>query len=171
MSILIDILFILNYKSGTKLAKIYSTGNAMFIPTYEKNKRTCQKSRGTVQTCRKENAILLVWSQDKYDFNFHEFLKLSRACDIVQKNIAKISLFVMFIYFFFFGFHFLFLFFLTICHPPPVTRGKVLPLGVRYNELVRHARIHYANKPLLEHVPLCIHGFVLHDFEVICKFL
>ena len=40
----IDILFILNYKSGTKLAKIYSTGNAMFIPTYEKNKRTCQKS-------------------------------------------------------------------------------------------------------------------------------
>ena len=34
----IDILFILNYKSGTKLAKIYSTGNAMFIPTY--NKRT-----------------------------------------------------------------------------------------------------------------------------------
>ena len=34
----IDLLFILNYKSGTKLAKIYSTGNAMFIPTY--NKRT-----------------------------------------------------------------------------------------------------------------------------------
>ena len=32
----IDILFILNYKSGTKLAKIYSTGNAMFIPTYDK---------------------------------------------------------------------------------------------------------------------------------------
>ena len=34
----IDILFILNYKSGTKLAKIYPTGNEMFIPTY--NKRT-----------------------------------------------------------------------------------------------------------------------------------
>ena len=32
----IDLLFILNYKSGTKLAKIYSTGNAMFIPTYSK---------------------------------------------------------------------------------------------------------------------------------------
>ena len=30
----IDILFILNYKSGTKLAKIYSPGNEMFIPTY-----------------------------------------------------------------------------------------------------------------------------------------
>ena len=29
----IDLLFILNYKSATKLAKIYSTGNAMFIPT------------------------------------------------------------------------------------------------------------------------------------------
>ena len=41
----IDILFILNYKSGTKLAKIYSTGNATLIPTYnQKNKRTCQKS-------------------------------------------------------------------------------------------------------------------------------
>ena len=40
----IDILFILNYKSGTKLAKIYSTGNAMFIPSYNKKKRTCQKS-------------------------------------------------------------------------------------------------------------------------------
>ena len=40
----IDILFILNYKSGTKLAKIYSTGNAVLIPTYnQKNKRTCQK--------------------------------------------------------------------------------------------------------------------------------
>ena len=38
----IDLLFILNYKSATKLAKIYSTGNAMFIPTYnQKNKRTC----------------------------------------------------------------------------------------------------------------------------------
>ena len=34
----IDLLFILNYKSATKLAKIYSTGNAMFIPTH--NKRT-----------------------------------------------------------------------------------------------------------------------------------
>ena len=34
----IDNLFILNYKSGTKLTKIYPTGNAMFIPTY--NKRT-----------------------------------------------------------------------------------------------------------------------------------
>ena len=41
----IDILFILNYKSGTKLAKIYPTVNAMFIPTYNKRtKRTCQKS-------------------------------------------------------------------------------------------------------------------------------
>ena len=37
----------------------------------------------TFQTCREENAILLVWSQDKYYFNFYEFLKLSRACDIV----------------------------------------------------------------------------------------
>ena len=34
----IDSLFILNYKSGTKLAKIYFTGNTMFLPTY--NKRT-----------------------------------------------------------------------------------------------------------------------------------
>ena len=41
----IDILFILNYKSGTKLTKIYPTGNAMFIPTYNKRtKPTCQKS-------------------------------------------------------------------------------------------------------------------------------
>ena len=31
--VLVFILFILNYKSGTKLAKIYSTRNAMFIPT------------------------------------------------------------------------------------------------------------------------------------------
>ena len=80
----------------------------------------------TVQTCREENAILLVWSQDKYCFNFHEFLKLSSACDIVQKNIAKISLFVMFIIFCsFFGFHFLFLFFWQFItrHPPPATRN------------------------------------------------
>ena len=40
----IDLLFILNFKWGTKLAKTYSTSNAMFIPTYnQKNKRTCQK--------------------------------------------------------------------------------------------------------------------------------
>ena len=38
-----DILFILNYKSGTKLAKIYPTDNAMFIPTY--NKRQTQLSK------------------------------------------------------------------------------------------------------------------------------
>ena len=37
--------------------------------------------------------------------------------------------------------------------------------------LVRYAGIHYASKPLLKHVPLCIHGFVLHYFEVSCKFL
>ena len=85
------------------------------------------KGWGTVQTCREENAILLFWSQDKYYFNFHEFLKLSRACDIVQKNIAKISLFVMFIYFFLFLVStFYFYFFDNLSpvthHPPPATR-------------------------------------------------
>ena len=71
-------------------------------------------TKDTVQTCREENAILLVWSQDKYYFNFYEFLKLSRACDIVQNNIAKISLFVMFSICFLFWFPlfvFIFLFF------------------------------------------------------------
>lgn len=39
----IDLLLILNCKWGTKLAKTYSTGNAVFIPTYnQKNTRTCQ---------------------------------------------------------------------------------------------------------------------------------
>ena len=74
-----------------------------------------------------------------------QFLMLSLACDIVQKNIAKISLFVMFIIFFYFWFSPFILFFffdgLTICHPSSatrhplpathhpssVTRGKVLP--------------------------------------------
>ena len=81
-----------------------------------------------------------------------QFLMLSLACDIVQKNIAKISLFVKFIIFFLFlvsTFYFVFFFDgLTICHPSsatrhplpatrhplpatrhpsPVTRGKVLP--------------------------------------------
>ena len=80
----------------------------------------------TVQTCREENAILLVWSQDKYYFNFYEFLKLSRACDIVLNNIAKTSLFVMFIICFLFlvspfYFYFFILYGLTH-HPPPATR-------------------------------------------------
>ena len=79
----IDILFILNYKSGTKLAKIYPTGNAMFIPTYNKRTNALVKNLRHCSTCREENAISLVWSQDKYYFNFYEFLKLSRACDIV----------------------------------------------------------------------------------------
>ena len=79
----IDILFILNYKSGTKLAKIYPTGNAMFIPTYNKRTNALVKNLRHCSTCQEENAILLVWSQDKYYFNFYEFLKLSRACDIV----------------------------------------------------------------------------------------
>ena len=83
----------------------------------------------TVQTCREENAILVIWSQDKYYFNFYEFLKLSRASDIVENNIAKISLFVMFIIFFLFlvsTFYFYFFLFLTAWqfvtrhpHPPP----------------------------------------------------
>ena len=111
----------------------------------------------TVQTCREENAILLLWSQDKYYFNFYEFFKLSRACDIVWNNIAKISLFVMFFIFLVSLFYFYFLFFMAwpttrhplpvtrypppitrhpspaTRHPPPVTRGKVLPnfWGVR----------------------------------------
>ena len=43
-----------------------------------------------------------------------QFLMLSLACDIVQKNIAKISLFVMFIIFFLFLVStFYFVFFLT----------------------------------------------------------
>ena len=80
----IDILFILNYKSGTKLAKIYSTGNAMFIPTYNKRTNALVKNLTHCSlACREANAILVVWSQDKYYFNFYEFLKLSRACDIV----------------------------------------------------------------------------------------
>ena len=80
----IDILFILNYKSGTKLAKIYSTGNAMFIPTYNKRTNALVKNLTHCSlACREANAILVVWSQDKYYFNFYEFLKPSRACDIV----------------------------------------------------------------------------------------
>ena len=96
----------------------------------------------TVQTCREENAILLVWSQDKYYFNFYEFLKLSCACDIVQKNMAKISLFVMFIIFFpSFGFHFLFLFFWQFVtrHPPPATRHP-LPVTRYPSPVTRHPR-------------------------------
>ena len=85
-----------------------------------KEQTQLSKIWGTVQTCREENAILLVWSRDKY--YFHEFLKLSRACEIVQKNIAKISLFVMFIYFFFFWFPIFIFIFLTIFHPSPTTR-------------------------------------------------
>ena len=81
----------------------------------------------TVQTCREENAILLVWSQDKYYYDFYEFLKLSRACDIVQMNIAKISLFVMFIIFFLFlvstfYFYFYYFFYFWRPDPPPTTR-------------------------------------------------
>ena len=40
----IDILFILNYKSGTKLAKIYPTGNAKFIQTYNNKKNALVKN-------------------------------------------------------------------------------------------------------------------------------
>ena len=39
-----DLLLILNYKSGTKLAKIYSSGNAMFISTYNKRTNALVKS-------------------------------------------------------------------------------------------------------------------------------
>ena len=78
----IDILFVLNYKSGTKLAKIYPTGNAMFIPTYNKRTNALVKNlRHCSNMSRRECEN--VWSQDKYYFNFYEFLKLSRTCDIV----------------------------------------------------------------------------------------
>ena len=58
----------------------YSTGNAMFIPTYNKrtNALNCQKSETLFKHVEKR-----MRSQDKYYLNFYEFLKLSRACDIV----------------------------------------------------------------------------------------
>ena len=66
----IDILFILNYKSGTKLTKIYSTGNEMFIPTYnQKNKRTCQKSEKRMRSYLsglRINSTLIFMSSSSY---------------------------------------------------------------------------------------------------------
>ena len=47
----IDFLFILNYKLGTKLAKIYPTGNAMFIPTYNKRHGSNMSRRECDLTC------------------------------------------------------------------------------------------------------------------------
>ena len=84
--------------------------------------------------------------------NIYEFLKLSRACDIVKNNNAKISLFVMFSICFLFLFSPFYVYFFIFCglthhpppatrhplpatrlpatrHPSPVTRGKVLPPG------------------------------------------
>ena len=58
--------------------------------------------------------------------NIYEFLKLSRACDIVQNNTAKISLFVMFSICFLFLVSPFYVYFFIFCglthHPPPVTR-------------------------------------------------
>ena len=139
-----------------------------------KEQTQLSKIWGTVQTCREENAILLVWSRDKY--YFHEFLKLSRACEIVQKNIAKISLFVMFIYFFLFLVsNFYFYFFDNLSpvthhpplatrhplsatrHPSPVTRGKVLPSLAR-----RKPRFPRGRTPLrfLKGTKITVHEFL-----------
>ena len=68
----IDILFILNYKSGTKLAKIYSTGNAMFIPTYNKRTNAVVKNlRHCSNMSRREsglriNSTLIFMSSSSY---------------------------------------------------------------------------------------------------------
>ena len=121
----------------------------------------------TVQTCREENAILVIWSQDKYYFNFYEFLKLSRASDIVENNIAKISLFVMFIIFFLFlvsTFYFYFFLFLTAWqfvtrhpHPLPVTRHPS-PATLHPLPVTRHP------SPVTRHPPPATRGKVLPIF-------
>ena len=73
----IDILFILNYKSGTKLAKIYPTGNAMFIPTYNKRTNALVKNlRHCSNMSRRECDLTCLVAGY---FNFYEFLNLVHA--------------------------------------------------------------------------------------------
>ena len=72
------ILFISNYKSGAKLAKIYPTGNAMFIPTYNKrayalvkNLRHCsnmhvEKRMRSYLSGRRINITLVFMSSSSY---------------------------------------------------------------------------------------------------------
>ena len=69
------------------MAKIYPTGNAMFIPTY--NKRTNALVKNLAETLFKhvEKRMRSYLSGRRINItiiiNFYEFLKLSRACDIV----------------------------------------------------------------------------------------
>ena len=93
----------------------------------------------TVQTCREEKAILLVWSQDKYYFNFYELLKLDRAisCRII---LLKYRFLECLLFFSFFGFPFLFLFFYFLRpDPPPATRHP-LPATRHPRPATRHPR-------------------------------
>ena len=48
--------------------------------TYNKNTNALDvKNLRHGQICQEANAILIVWPQNKYYFNFYELLKLSRA--------------------------------------------------------------------------------------------
>ena len=55
--------------------------------TYNKNTNALNvKNLRHGQICQEANAILIVWPQNKYYFNFYELLKLSRAWDKAQNK-------------------------------------------------------------------------------------
>ena len=57
----------------------------MFILTYDKRTNEPVEIWLTVQTCQEANAILIFWPQNKYYFNFYEFLKLSHMRYLAEK--------------------------------------------------------------------------------------
>ena len=121
-------------QAGNEIGKNLFHGQCNVYPNLQqKNKRTCQKSKTLYKHVEKRMRSYLS------GLRISSTLIFMSSCDIVWKNIAKISLFVMFIIFFlvlvstfcvFFKLFFLNFFIfdsLTIFHPLPVTRGKVLP--------------------------------------------
>ena len=55
--------------------------------TYNKNTNALNvKNLRYGQICQEPNAILIVWPQNKYYFNFYELLKLSRGWDKAQNK-------------------------------------------------------------------------------------
>ena len=140
----IGILFILNYKLGTKSAKIYSTGNAKFIPTYNKKAKALVKNL-TLKHVEKRmqsylsglriNITLIFMSSSSY---LVHAISCRRILLKYRFLLCLLSFFLSYVSTFYF-------FFDNLSpttrhplpvtrypppvtrHPSPVTRGKVLP--------------------------------------------
>ena len=109
-----------------------------------KNKRTCQKSETLFKHVEKRLRSYLPGRRINITLIFMSFSSYLVRAISCRRILLKYRFLFCLLSFFFFGFPFFFFFFSFLRpdpppatrHPPPVTRGRVLPSGV-HDRLIR----------------------------------